>query len=236
MTSDHTSNQPFGGFLVSSRALGEYRAMFALTDADLRRRLLDCPGGAAGFTAAVRGLGGDVTACDLAYANGGTAEVAATAADEVVRGNDYVRAHPEQFRFTYFADPGEHLTVRQRAAELFAAHSRAEPDRYVAGTLPGLPFGDNAFDLVLSSHLLFSYAADLDYAFHLAAVRELLRVGTEARIFPLVPIGADERYRDLDRLLADLREHGIEGRIVDVDYEFQAGAHQMLVCRKPARP
>ncbi|MGS2810444.1 hypothetical protein [Nocardia sp. MW-W600-9] len=88
---------------------------------------------------------------------------------------------------------------------------------------------------MLSSHLLFSYAADLDYEFHLAAVGELLRVGTEARIFPLVPIGTDERYRDLDRLLADLRERGIEGRIVDAGYEFQAGADQMLLCCKAIR-
>ncbi len=235
MTSDDTSDQPFGGFLISSRSLSEYRSMFALTDADLRRRLLDCPGGAAGFTAEVRGLGGDVTACDLAYEDDGTTAVAATAVSEAVRGNDYVRAHPEQFRWTFFADPAEHLTVRQRAAELFGAHSRAEPDRYVAGRLPDLPFGDNAFDLVLSSHLLFSYAADLDYEFHLAAIGELLRVGAEARIFPLLPIATEQRYRDLDRLRADLRERGVRTRIVDVGYEFQAGADQMLACRRAVR-
>ncbi|WP_218721055.1 hypothetical protein [Nocardia sp. MH4] len=166
MTSDDTSDQPFGGFLISSRSLSEYRSMFALTDADLRRRLLDCPGGAAGFTAEVRGLGGDVTACDLAYEDDGTTAVAATAVSEAVRGNDYVRAHPEQFRWTFFADPAEHLTVRQRAAELFGAHSR---------------------------------------------------------------------YRDLDRLRADLRERGVRTRIVDVGYEFQAGADQMLVCRRAVR-
>ncbi|KQY32398.1 hypothetical protein ASD42_18635 [Nocardia sp. Root136] len=43
----------FGEILVSSRSLGEYQAMFALTEDDLGRRILDCPGGAAGFAAEV---------------------------------------------------------------------------------------------------------------------------------------------------------------------------------------
>ncbi|WP_100501740.1 hypothetical protein [Geodermatophilus chilensis] len=47
-----------GDFLVSARSSAEYRAMFALTDADLRGRVLDCPGGGASFTAAARARGG----------------------------------------------------------------------------------------------------------------------------------------------------------------------------------
>lgn len=231
MSSDATPNQPFGGFLITSRSLSEYRAMFALTDADLRGRLLDCPAGAAAFTAEVRELGGEVTACDLAYTDG-TAGVAATAENEAVRGSDFIRQHPDLFQWTFYTGPDEHLAIRQRAARRFAEHSRADPDRYVPGRLPALPFGDNSFDLALSSHLLFCYAADLDYAFHLRALGELLRVATEARVYPLVPIGTDERYADLDRLLADLREQGIESRIVDVGYRFQSGADQMLVCRR----
>jgi hypothetical protein len=53
-----------GAVLVSSRSLAEYRAMLALSDADLRRRLLDCPGGAASLTAEIHSAGGDAIACD----------------------------------------------------------------------------------------------------------------------------------------------------------------------------
>ena len=46
------SDVDIGPYLVSARSAAEYRAMFALTDDDLRGRVLDCPGGGASFTAA----------------------------------------------------------------------------------------------------------------------------------------------------------------------------------------
>ncbi|WP_307188333.1 hypothetical protein [Nocardia alba] len=96
----------FGEILVSSRSLREYQAMFALTDHDLERRILDCPGGAAGFAAEVSRRGGDVTACDIAYFDSGIDRVAATAVAEADRGNRYVREHADAYRWTFFADPG----------------------------------------------------------------------------------------------------------------------------------
>ncbi len=229
---EHTAAESFGRILISSRSLAEYRAMFALTDDDLVRRILDCPSGAAEFTAEVCRLGGDVTACDIAYADDGIDEVAATAVAEAERGNQYVRAHEDLYKWSFFADPDEHQRQRQAAAVRFAAHTRHDRSRYVAGQLPALPFPDNDFELVLSSHLLFSYARDLDYEFHLRAVLELMRLTRgELRVFPLVPIGASTRYPLLDTLLAELRTHDIDGRIVDVDYEFQVGGNEMLACR-----
>jgi hypothetical protein len=41
--------------------------MLALTEADLARRILDCPGGMASFTAEVNAAGGDAIACDPIY-------------------------------------------------------------------------------------------------------------------------------------------------------------------------
>ena len=57
----------FGDVLVSARSLAEYRAMFDLTDDDLAGSVLDCPGGAASFTAEARRQGLDVTAVDPTY-------------------------------------------------------------------------------------------------------------------------------------------------------------------------
>ena len=220
-----------GKMLISSRSLAEYQAMFALTDDDLSVRILDCPSGAADFTSAVSNLGGNVTACDAAYFGNSPDNLATIATSETERGNRYVRAHAEEYEWTFFADPDEHQHVRQHAAQQFAAHIRQHPSHYIPGRLPALPFPDDSFDLVLSSHLLFSYADSLDHAFHLDAITELMRVTSgELRIFPLVAIGSAEPYSQLVELLSELRARGIAGRNVEVDYEFQKGANHMLVC------
>ena len=83
---------------------------------------------------------------------------------------------------------------------------RRHPDRYLTGQLPFLPFDDDAFDLVLSGHLLFAYATkehgglmeteQFDLDFHLIAVRELLRVGREVRLFPTNAFFGPRRRHD----------------------------------------
>lgn len=227
---DHLVNG-FGNVLISSRSLAEYRAMFALTDDDLSVRILDCPSGGSSFTSEVSNLGGDVTACDAAYLGNSPDNLAAIALSETDRGNQYVRTHAEEYDWTFFADPDEHQQLRQHAAQQFAAHIRQHPGHYIPGRLPALPFPDNSFDLVLSSHLLFSYADSLDHAFHVDAISELMRVTSgELRIFPLVAIGSAEPYSQLVDLLSNLRVRGIAGRKVGVDYNFQKGANHMLVC------
>jgi len=54
----------------------------------------------------------------------------------------------------------------------------------------------------------------------------------ELRIFPLVAMGSAVPYPLLDELLDQLAEHDVTARVVAVDYEFQAGGNQMLVCRR----
>ncbi|MFE1591131.1 methyltransferase domain-containing protein [Nocardia sp. NPDC058705] len=227
-----TGTGGFGEILVSSRSLAEYQAMFALTEDDLGRRILDCPGGAAGFAAEVNGRGGDVTACDIAYFDDGLERVAATAVAEADRGNRYIRERADAYRWTFFDDPDDHQHARHQSAQQFVAHARTSPQHYIPARLPTLPFPDNSFDLVLSSHLLFSYADDLDYDFHLQAITELTRVAVaEVRLFPLMPVGASVRYPRLEELMDGLSRSGIRSRIVKVDYEFQIGGNEMLVCR-----
>ncbi len=203
--------------------------MFALTDADLRRRILDCPAGAASFVARAP----DGYACDLAYANTpGPALLRHVQADNE-RLNRYIRLYPDQYRWTYFSTADQHRTTRRASAERFADDREARPGRYLPGALPNLPFADGTFELVLSSHFLFTYADRFDRDFHRAALRELVRVSSaEVRIFPLVPIALNTPYAHLDQLRAELAEDGTRTSVVDVGYEFQAGGNQMLVCRK----
>jgi ubiquinone/menaquinone biosynthesis C-methylase UbiE len=222
-----------GDLIVTSRPLAEYQAMFGLGDDDLRRSILDCAGGAASFTAEVRGLGGHATACDPSYSVT-AAEFANLTTRETRRGNDYVREHSDEYIWSYFADPEDHFTQRSESGRRFVADYTAHPEHYVHGRLPELPFSDNSFELVLCSHLLFSYADRLPFEFHLAAITELSRVAQrEVRIFPLVAIG-NHRYERIGELRTELAATGIATEIRSVDYEFQRGANQMLVCLSPS--
>ncbi|SEF27444.1 Methyltransferase domain-containing protein [Amycolatopsis pretoriensis] len=225
-TDEFRPENRIGAILVSSRSLDEYRRMFALTDGDLAGRLLDCPGGAAGFTAEVNAAGGTAVACDPVYAHP-VEQVRATALESLRRGYAYHQANPDEYVWTYFRDPEHYLRARTGSVELFARDRGAHPENYVEAALPELPFADGQFDLVLSSHLLFSYADRYDREFHLASLRELARVGREVRVFPLVPMGSAENP-ELAAVRAELAAAGLPTTVRRVGYEFQRGGDTMM--------
>lgn len=229
------STPRLGKILMSSRSLAEYRAMFSLTENELNSRILDCPSGAAAFTGEVNRLGGRATACDSAYFDATPADLAEIAINEAGRGNAFVHTHRDDYAWRYFSDPDHHQRIREDAAGRFSADINDHPEQYVPGRLPSLPFGDDSFDLVVSSHLLFSYSDVLDYRFHVDSIIELMRVSrVEVRMFPLVAVGESTPYPRLGDLLGNLSARGINSRIVEVDYEFQRGADEMLVCTQPS--
>lgn len=95
---------------------------------------------------------------------------------------------------------------------------------------PALPFDDGQFDLVLSSHFLFTYADRLDSEFHQRALVELLRVCRgEVRVFPLLDQGGHALGPMIEELLGRLRRGGTTAEVRPVAYEFQRGGNQMLV-------
>lgn len=225
----HPDTDKLGEFLVSARSLAEYRAIFDLTDNDLRGRILDCPGGASSFTCEASDLGALVTAADPVYARP-AAELRELARTETDRGSSWATAHLHRYRWDWYGDPATHRRIRHAAAERFGADLTDHPERYIAARLPALPFPDNSFDLVLSSHLLFTYADRLDAHFHLAALVELARVSTgETRLYPLV----DHTGAHLDELVATLRKElhdkGIKTALRKTEYEFHHGADTVLV-------
>lgn len=262
----------FGPVLISARTFGEYRAMFDLDDADLAGTLLDCPGGAASFTAEALQRGIDVTAADPAYSPAplGASDPAASraseppqagvsgrgkdrqeelrqraehlhalgqrAAVEAERGHAWVQAHAADYTWKFFSGPEEHLAQRLAAAALFTAHVSRAPQHYVPAALPHLPFADAAFDLVLCSHLLFSYANRLDEHFHLAALRELVRVARgQVRVYPLVANGSDRSHPSLGALRAQLAAAGVGSELrATGGYAFQRGADRVLVLQRAA--
>ena len=220
-----------GDIIVTARPFDEYVAMFNLTDADLLAGpVLDCPAGASGFAAGARALGADVTAVDPEYVVPHD-ELVLRARRDTQFGNQYVRDTRDTYAWGFFRDVDDHLARRMAALDAFDADRRAHPDRYVTGSLPHLPFADDAFRLVVSSHLLFVYPDHFSYDDHLRCVREFLRVATdEVRIFPLVDT-TTAPWPELDRLMGDLAADGARGEVRQVAYEFIRRGDQMLVLR-----
>ena len=117
-------------------------------------------------------------------------------------------------------------------ASMADLRSATRAGRYVAARLPELPFRTGAFDLVLCSHLLFLYSGDLDLEMHLASFREMLRVGREVRIFPLLDLEGKLSVHLEPTLRALLGSVQVE--VLSVPFEFQRGGSRMLRLTRPA--
>jgi SAM-dependent methyltransferase len=213
--------------LVTSRSPAEYRAMFDLTAADLAAgSTLDCGAGGSSFTADARG---QIVAVDPAYALG-PVDLAVRLREGLRDGGRIIDAHADRFDWRWYGDPGRRAEMRRAAAEAFLADIRARPGRYLAGALPHLPLASASFDLVLCSHLLFTWSDRLDVDWHRRAIAELVRVGRrQVRIFPLVVQATAAPVPFLDVLRAELDAAGLPSAVRTVPYRFQRGADQVLV-------
>ncbi|MFZ6006498.1 MAG: class I SAM-dependent methyltransferase [Nitrospirota bacterium] len=212
------------------RTYAEYMDMFGLDESLLRQgQILDCPAGASSFAAEAHQKGFNVTACDILYD--------LTADKLLEKGKKDIRHVFEKFDevnhlyvWKYYKDKDEVMTLRNKALEIFADdfNSGFKKGRYKHSELPHLPFSDKRFSLVLSGNFLFLYGDRLDSDFHVACIKELIRVCSgEVRIFPL--IGLDFKpYPYLDDILSSLDSNRIKVEIMEVPFEFQKGANKMI--------
>ncbi|TWF81922.1 methyltransferase family protein [Pseudonocardia hierapolitana] len=219
--------------LVTSRSAAEYHAMFDLTPDDLAGPILDCCAGGASFAAET---GGRVVAVDPAYALG-PGELAVRVRTGLDEGDRMIERNADRFEWGWYGSPARRAEMRREAAELFLADLEGRPERYVAGALPDLPLASGAVDLVLCSHLLFTWADQLGEDWHRRALAELVRVARrEVRIFPVVVQGTGDPVAFLDRLRAELDDVGCRSHLRDVPYRFQRGGDQMLLVECAPRP
>jgi hypothetical protein len=212
--------------LVTSRSFAEYRAMFGL--ASLPQSVLDCCAGGSGFTAVAAAEGADAVAVDPAYELP-YRELADAVRSGTSTGGNIVDQYSGDFVWHWYGSREQRDRMRAEAAEQFLADLVAHPERYVAASLPHLPFDTGRFELALCSHLLFTWSDHLDAAWHLAALRELARVAAQVRVFPLVVQGNGAPVPFLDEVRSELAEDGLQSEIKKVPYEFQRGADEMLV-------
>jgi hypothetical protein len=217
--------------LVTSRSYAEYEAMFDLP-ADLPGRILDCCAGGSGFTAAAAGV--RAVAADPAYSLS-FPELETAVRRGTAQGGGIVTDHPEHFTWEWYGSAERRDAMRAEAAEAFLADRRRRPWCYPAAALPDLPFAAGAFDLVLCSHLLFTWSDRFGEQWHLAALRELIRVGAEVRVFPLVVQRTGEPVPFLEAVRRELGAAGADSEVRRVPYEFQRGGNRMLVLTGPPR-
>jgi hypothetical protein len=211
------------------RSFDEYRRMFALSDDDLRRRLVGCADGPASFNAELTARGGRVVSCDPLYAFD-TQQIRQRIDETCQTVIDQTRQNEEQFVWTGLIRSIEELErTRLSAMDAFLADygSGRRQKRYVAAQMPSLPFPDADFDIALCSHFLFLYSEHLTKDFHLKSICEMCRVATECRVFPLLDL-AGTKSRHLDPAVTRLRSEGMTVSIERVDYEFQRGGNEML--------
>src|SRR5687768_14967529 len=162
------------------RSMSEYVHMFHLGDADLARKILGVGDGPASFNVEMHARGRRVVSCDPIYVFSGPqirSRVRATH-DQLV---EFARQHRDTFVWRHLASPEHMGEVRLAAMERFLLDYDAglRDGRYLAAGLPALPFADGEFDLALCSHLLFLYAEQLSFEFHVASVIEMARVARE---------------------------------------------------------
>lgn len=220
-------------YLISARNLAEYSAFFALTSDDRKKRILDCPGGATSVVAELVADGSDAFAVDPVYDQPADT-LSARVLAEAERANAHSMAGSDRYDWKFYGSPAGHADIRREAAERFIAHKAAEPERYVAGSLPDLPFDDASFNLALCSHLLFTYADRLDTDFHVTALFEMARVSREVRVYPLVDYTGTPAKDLLQQVLARLPESGLAANVQPVPYRFQKQAADMLVVSRVA--
>lgn len=202
--------------------------MFDLDPSGLPARVLDSSGGISGFTAEAGRRCATALAVDPAYALTRD-ELARLGHDDLARGTAIADQYADRFTFDWYGDPTRRVTLRKSALAQFLMDVAMSPGRYVAGQLPQLPFRDNAFELAVCSHLLFTWADELGLEWHRAALLELARVAREVRVFPTVVQGPGEPVPFWDELMSDVADAGVTTERRRVPYEFQVGANTMLV-------
>ena len=210
------------------RSYSEYVQMFGLSEDDLDRSIIGVADGIASFNAEMKEHGKTVLSVDPLYEFEGS-EIRNRFYEVIDNVVEQLRSTQGDYNWTFFKNPDEYREHRIETAERFVRDydSGKNEGRYVIGELPDLEIEDNSFDLALCSFYLFFYSEQLDYEFHLASVRELIRIAREVRIHPLIDLAVN-RSTHLDPVISEIEKEGYLVEIAEVEYDMQPGGNIML--------
>ena len=213
------------------RNINEYRAMFMLSDDDMKKRIAGFGDGPASFNRQASAAGSEVMSFDPVY--GFSAQELRARISEV---RDIIiaqmRENSENYVWDKIKSVEELEKIRMSAMEMFLEdfEQGKREGRYFCHELPErLPCEDMSFDIGLSSHFLLMYDS-LGYDFHIAAISEMLRVCREVRIFPLCDL--DSKATKLTEKVIGYFSRDFRTEILKTDYLFQKGADKMLRIRR----
>jgi hypothetical protein len=211
------------------RSLAEYIQMFDLTADNFRQTILDVAGGPASFNVEMTQQGYSVISCDPVY-QFSVEEIQTRIKDTYPVIVEKVKAQQDKFVWTTVQSPEEMAETRMMAMRKFLEDFPlgVKQRRYRSDELPSLSFDSQQFDLVLSSHLLFTYSEQLSLEFHIASVLEMCRVAPEVRIFPLLINMTGERSPFVQPVIEALQSKGYSVEVHRVPYEFQKGGNEMM--------
>ncbi len=209
------------------RNFAEYRAMFCLTDEDMKKKIAGFGDGSASFNCEASQQGYSVTSFDPIYSFSVNA-----LRDRINEVRDIVmeqmRNNTENYVWKNIKTLDELENVRMSAMKLFLSdfEKGKKENRYIYHELPDKPpYENGAFDIGLSSHFLLMYTS-LGYDFHIKSISEMLRVCKEIRIFPIVDLDAEKTQLISDVINYFKSSYKVE--IKPTEYEFQKGENKML--------
>ncbi|RJG37022.1 SAM-dependent methyltransferase [Motilimonas pumila] len=213
------------------RSFDEYQEIFSLTNVDLNKSILGCGDGPASFNAELTKRGGNVVSVDPTYEF--TAEELqsriAQVCDEII---PQMIINKDKYVWESIPSVEALGKIRMKAMNEFIADFDAGKlsGRYFHESLPSLSFEGKQFELALCSHYLFLYSEHVNLEQHIASIKELCRVAKEVRIYPLLSLDG-EISPHLNEVISSLDAVGLTNSLVDVGYQFQKGATQMLVVK-----
>lgn len=224
------------GVAMTCRAFEEYQSMFMLEDSMLAKgKILDIAAGASSFTAECIARGYDAIACDPLYKLSDE-HIYEFGKQQLSIASEKLSSKKDAFIWQYYKDIEGHDVIREHSLEKFIASYRSDLDKeiYVNAMLPDLPFEDNIFSCIVCNHFLFLYQEQFDYSFHLAAIKEMIRITKEGGIILIYPLVGfkDELYPQLDVLQQELTELGVDVSIRSTEFRFLPSADAILAIRK----
>lgn len=224
------------GVAMTCRSFEEYQSMFMLNESMLAKgKILDIAAGASSFTTECISRGYDATACDPLYKLN-SEQIYEFGKQQLAIASEKLSSKKDAFVWNYYKDVQEHDDIREHSLEKFIEGYKQDVNKvtYVNAVLPSLPFTDDTFSCVICNHFLFLYQEQFDYAFHSAAIKEMIRITKEDGIILIYPLVGfrDELYPQLDDLQQELAELGVDVSIRSTDFRFLPSADGMLAIRK----
>jgi hypothetical protein len=213
------------------RSLKEYKEIFSLTENDFLKSILGCGDGPASFNAELSAQGGKIVSIDPTYCfsteqlKNRIEEVY----DEII---PQIQINKNKYHWGSISSVEALGKIRLSAMEKFLNdyESGCKQGRYLEGALPNLDLKDGQFELALCSHYLFLYSEQISLEEHLKSITELCRVANEVRIYPLIALNG-KISPHLKDVINHFNSESKKTLLVDVNYQFQKGATQMLVVK-----